>query len=239
MLFSIFWRRADAIGRLLALATVTAACCNYAAAQSMRNPYESLDVKAQQATSESSCRALFQEIHGRTLFGTLPNSVMARLIRAQLGFVQSGHPTTTESAVADAVNFFGPLLDSAVYTGTNATQIRLLRLSFFFEVRHLLQAANRSAMEPLGDSILSPAGGMFLASLLLRNKLTNPAWYGDPDAQNKVFFTNDPTVRAHLASLARNDSNRLWAALTPGLADETGIIVSTFHRFLDILGIPR
>jgi len=81
---------------------------------------------------------------------------MARLIRAQLGFVQSGHPTTTESAVADAVNFFGPLLDSAVYTGTNATQIRLLRLSFFFEVRHLLQAANRSAMEPLGDNTLSP-----------------------------------------------------------------------------------
>jgi len=156
VLFSIFWRRADAIGRLLALATVTAACCNYAAAQSMRNPYESLDVKAQLATSDSSCYALFQEIHGRTLFGTLPNSVMARLIRAQLGFVQSGHPTTTESAVADAVNFFGPLLDSAVYTGTNATQIRLLRLSFFFEVRHLLQAANRSAMEPLGDNTLSP-----------------------------------------------------------------------------------
>src|SRR5437773_10521765 len=106
---------------------------------------------------------------------------MARLIRAQLGFVQSRHPTTTESAVAAAVKFFGPLLDSAVYTGTNATQIRLLRLDFFFDVRHRLQAANHSAMELLGDNTLSPRGGSLIAFLLSRNNLTSHAWDGDPE----------------------------------------------------------
>jgi hypothetical protein len=207
---------------------------------SMRNPYESLDLKAEAAPTENSVRALFEEIHSRTLFGTLPSSLMTRLIRAQLSYVQDGKPTVTEATVANAVNFLGPLLDNTVYSGTNARQIRLVRESFFIEIRHLLQAPNRSITDVLGDDRLSPAGGVFVAFIVLRNKLTNPAWFLDPDEQIKLAFSSDPTVRANLARLARADnSTRLWSKLTAGLADQTSRVVRAFDRFLDMLGLVK
>jgi hypothetical protein len=171
--------------------------------------------------------------------------MLDRLVRAQLKFINGAEVKVTEASISSAVNMLGSALDKKSYSFTNERQVRLLRVSLFPELKYLLQSPTAPPPNQLVSSDLSPAGGMFLACLLLRQKLTNPAWFGDPDEQNQRWMSpskpdrNAPTGHSlHIRPLSQHEAN-LIAVLTTGLSNDSSQTASDFNRFFDELGIPR
>jgi hypothetical protein len=111
------------------------------------------------------------------------------MVRAELSFQAGTHPAITEEALADAVNALGTKLGARRYTGTNAMQIRLLRVNFMAELQHLVRSYAPRADKSLVGPDMSPTGALWVGFTLLRQKLTNPAWYGNPDQQNRIALT--------------------------------------------------
>ncbi|HME06996.1 MAG TPA: hypothetical protein VKG25_08095, partial [Bryobacteraceae bacterium] len=135
------------------------------------NPYSELDKEAQNAVDTSSATLLFEDIYSRTLGGALPPSLMQRMVGAHLAFLQQKHAPVQLADVASAVNRIGTGVDVALgtqrFTGTNATQVRLLRASFYGELTHLLAFPTGLSNRP-EQAELSPAGAVYMTFLLLR-----------------------------------------------------------------------
>src|SRR5437870_2239218 len=74
--------------------------------------FDSLNRQAN-AKDDTGIAALFRDIHARTITGPLPQSVLARLVRAQKAFLEGKAPVT-EAAVADGVNAMGRELNSTI-----------------------------------------------------------------------------------------------------------------------------
>jgi hypothetical protein len=207
--------------------------------------YGPLDNKARYAKDNATIRELFQEIHDLTLFGPLPPSIHERLVRSQRSFLEGKQAPVTEGAVADAVNFLGRELDAATFTRTNAEQVRLLRIGMFLKLHSLLVSPTPPPPSNIVGNDLSPAGGVFLACLLLRQKLGNPAWFGDANAQNKQWLTTVPKQSDTPASSTLTmreeapELHNLRLTLTTGLADERSKTTQAFHHFFDTLGIEK
>src|SRR5258708_7514540 len=101
------------------------------------NPYQSFDDAARVAHDAQSVNRLVGLIYGSALFGRLSPQLTDRIVRAELSFQRAVHPAITENALADAVNALGTQLGPGRYTGTNALQIRLLRVDLMAELPHL------------------------------------------------------------------------------------------------------
>jgi len=149
-------------------------------------PYESLSHKAETAKDDDSIRDLFVEIQRRTLGCDLAKTFLERLVRVQRRFQQGKKFVITESALADAVNALGYNLNPGLYSGTNALQIHLLRVHQSRELGTLLAAP---ATPESQQEAFTPAGAVYIGFFLLRQKLANRAWFGDPDEQNKTWIS--------------------------------------------------
>ncbi len=208
------------------------------------NPYHSLDESSRNAVDGPSIQRLFQLIYGTTFFGELPSAMITRLTRAQQQAMRDPNGSVNEAGVADAINMLGSKLGHGSFTPTNATQVRLLRVSLYPDLPQLL----RSPIAPPTDSIvgsdLSPAGGVFLSFLLLRQKLVNPYWVGDPDEQNARWIKKDrPSISRAQTSLRITPMSpnefQLEMMIAKELKDGRGKTIAAFNRFFDLLGIPQ
>ncbi len=239
-----------AISRFLyvTLSLTTLGIASIAWSQTMVGPkpdsaYKSLDVKSEAATSRENIRALFLEIHGRTMFGPMPKTVLDRLVKTQEAFLAGTQSPVTEQAVADAVNAMGRALDPETYTGTNALQVRLLRISFLPSLPNLLSSGSSRPASKIVSNDLSPAGATYLGLLLVRQKLANSAWFGDPDIQNKKWVS--PTTRAagrKPAAFMRDEpaeQTKFRLSLQQGFSNEGSPETRAFHAFLDHLNIKK
>ena len=206
--------------------------------------YQSLDRQAGQAKDSASIRALFLQIHARTLAAPMPQSVLDRLTRAQEGFLGGTQRAVTEEAVAEAVNAMGRSLDPVTYTGTNALQVHLLRISFLPKLPLLMASASPRPANQIVSNDMSPAGAAYLGLILLRQKMTNPAWFGDPDSQNKVWSTWKPkTAAAGKPAIVvrdeRPEATNFRLMMTKGLANEGSTTTKAYHEFLNRLGVQQ
>jgi hypothetical protein len=228
---------------LLSALILFAGIMQAAEALHMSNPYKSLDDRARDAKTFQSTQALVREIYARTLFGgELAPSLLLRVTRSEecttscLGI--------TENDVTAAVNMLGKELDPTNYTGTNVQQVRLLRVAMFGDLPHLLKSPTRPPDGKIIGSDMTPAGAFFLALTLLRQKISNPAWFGDPDKQNTEWVTRPRTTlnKEHnqVYSRVRVESElprvtKIRQALVTGLANDRSPLASVFNRFLDVL----
>lgn len=209
------------------------------------NPYQHLDDAARVAHDAPTVGLLIDDIYGTALFGRLSPRLTERIVRAELSFQGGAHPAITEKALADAVNALGTQLGTGRYTGTNALQIRLLRVDFMAELPHLIRSYAPRADKSLVGSDMSPCGAVWVGFLILRQKLTNPAWYGDPDQQNKTWLAASRPTQSSTSSYRSStgpeppEVTALANALTNGLAMEGSPVTSAFHNFLDIAGFEK
>jgi len=207
--------------------------------------YKSLDHQSVDAKDNATIRALALEIHNRTLFGPMPQSVLERLVRAQQGFLAGHHPSVTEAAVADAVNAMGNELDPVIFTGTNALQVRLLRIGMLPSLPSLMASPSPRPSDKIVASDLSPIGGAYLGLLLLRQKLSNPAWFGDPETQNKRWAAAKPAQSGAAVNKQIRaedeppEQTNLRLMLHQGFTNESSTTTKAYHHFLDSLGVQK
>jgi len=204
--------------------------------------YQSLDRQSAEAKDTATIRTLMLEIHNRNLFGPMPQSVLERMIRAQAGFTKGKHAPVTETAVANAVNSMGRALDPVTFTGTNALQVRLLRIGLLPSFPNLLATGSPRPPDKIVANDLSPAGAIYLGLLLLRQKLANPAWFGDPDTQNQLWLSAKPKT-PNAGSILRDEEppeqTNFRLALQKGFINEGSSTTKAYHHFLDALGVNK
>jgi hypothetical protein len=202
---------------------------------------KSLDLQAGGASDSASIRSLFIEIHSRNLFGSIPQSVLDRMVRAQAGFKQGTQAPVTEAAVADAVNTMGRELDPVTFTGTNALQVRLVRINRLMSLPTLLATGSPRPPDKIVANDMSPAGAVYLGLHLLHQKLANPAWFGDPDTQNKQWLKAKakPVSPAATANVTEPPEMTNFRLALQGLANEGSTATKAYHHFLDALGVPK
>ena len=89
-------------------------------------------------------------------------------------------------------------------------------------------------------------GGSHIALLVLRQKLTNPNWYGDPDTQNQKVLSHIPdpkTQTRYTDRLSVEAEPQLSVTVRRKLArdfqNENSATVVAFHRFLDLAGFDQ
>ncbi len=211
----------------------------------MSTGYESLNRNAILSKDEMSVRILVSEIVGRTLFGHVTPSVVDRIVRAELSFRTGQQTSVTEEQISDAVNTLGTALIGSAYRPTNAAQVRLLRIAMCFNVPQLLKSPTPAASPALVGPDLSPSGASLLGLLLLRQKLTNPAWFADADQMNKQWVQWRPTQKSNTppyrlgSSTASLTTTKLIATINEGMQDESSMIAAGFHSFLDRMALKR
>ena len=207
------------------------------------SPYESLNQKAALARDEPSTRALFAEIQLRTLGGPLPQSMLRRLVRAQRDFHAGKRAPITEEALAEAINGLGRQLNPDVYSGTNALQIHLLRTHYLREIKALLASPDRPQADGATDNCMSPAGAVYIGFLLLRQKLANAAWFGDPDTQNKVWMESQASPSSSAETKyqyrvrleAEPPEETKFRLMLMDLSREDSATTKAFQQFFDAL----
>lgn len=205
-------------------------------------PYESLSRKAGMAKDDAGIRDLFVEIQRRTLGCDLPKPFLKRLARGESRFQRGKRSAITESELADAVNELGHELNPTVYSGTNALQIHLLRVNMSRQLDTLLAAPASSEGQP---ESLAPAGAVYMGFLLLRQKLANRAWFGDPVEQNKAWInaeskrSDSPTMEYQYKVTVRAEpveETNFRLMLKNGLAEKRSETTKAFAEFLKRLG---
>jgi hypothetical protein len=212
--------------------------------------YKLVDEKAIAAKDEVSVRALSEAVVGGAALMRTSSSFRERIARAQLAFQRGQHESITESALADAINYLGKALGGAIFTGTNRLQVHIFRVALFASLPNLL-ASRTPAPEGMiccGPD-LSPAGAAYLGLLLLSQKLVNPAWFGNPDEQNRRAASWSPPppgtykivdVPGGMAPPLPPKVERLVSRLeAPSMEDETSRTTARFHEFLDRAGFQR
>lgn len=203
--------------------------------------HKSLDLQAK-ANTPASISSLLADIHGRTLSGPLPQSVLDRMVHAQAGFMNRTQAPVTEAEVANAVNVMGKALDPVTFTGTNALQVRLLRISMLPSLPTLLAGGSPRPRDQIVAYDLSPAGAVYLGLLLIHQKLANPVWFGDPDVQNKRWVSAARAAahapRAYLREEPPEQTN-FRMMMKKGLASEGSTTTKAYHQFLNALGIGK
>jgi hypothetical protein len=149
------------------------------------------------------------------------------------------------TAIADAANYLGRYLGGSSYTGTNELQVRLLHDAMYRDLPHLLKSPTPPENKDLVGPDMTPGGGAYIALLLLRQKLTNPNWFGDPDAHNQLMLhpPNPQTQAKPFSSLRVSQEPALSVAvrqkLARGLKSDNNAMTAAFHRFLDIAGFDK
>jgi hypothetical protein len=169
--------------------------------------------------------------------------MLKRLAHAQRDFQAGKRAPVTEEALAEAVNGLGRKLNPDIYSGTNALQIHLLRVHCMRDVKTLLASPDHPQPESAADNRLSPAGAVYIGFLLLRQKLANPAWFGDPDAQNKIWMdskTSHPPspqtkYQYRVTVQAEPPEETKLRLMLADLAHENSATTKAFHQFLDAL----
>jgi len=205
--------------------------------------FKSLDQQTANAKDAASIRALFLEIHNRTVFGPLPESILQKAARAQENFLKGTQPPITEEAIANAVNTMGKTLIGNDFTGTNTMQVHLLRIRRLAVLPTLLATGSPRPADKIVANDMSPAGAVYLGLLLLRQKVANPAWFGDPDAQNKQLlsaqFKAVPRGKVIRVKDEPDEQATFRMMLQRGLADEGSSTTKAYHSFMDNLGISK
>jgi hypothetical protein len=112
------------------------------------------------------------------------------------------------------------------------------------DLPHLLKSPTPPANQDLVGQEMTPAGGAYIALLLLRQKLTNPNWFGDPDAQNQFVLSHPPNPQQRARdTLSVYHEPALAAAVRQKIArdfrKDNNATVSAFHHFLDIAGFDQ
>lgn len=205
--------------------------------------HQSLDLQAK-ANTDASIGQLFTEIHRRNLPGQAPATILDRMVRAQAGFINGTQAPVTEAEVANAVNVMGRVLDPETFTGTNERQVRLLRVAMLRFLPTLLAGGSPRPQNKMVANDFSPAGAVFVGLLLLHQKLANPAWFGDPDVQNKLWASARRTQQApqgpqsHLRTESAVETNFRLMFQT-GLGNENSSVTKAYHQFLDALSIGK
>ena len=205
--------------------------------------FDSLNQKATQAHDEASTRALFVEIQGNTLGAPIPKSMLKRLVRAQRDFQDGKRAPITEETLAQAINGLGRKLNPEIYSGTNALQIHLLRVHCMRDTKVLLASPDGPQPDGATDNRLSPAGAVYIGFLLLRQKLGNPAWFGDPDAQNKIWMefqashssTAQTKYQYRVSVQAEPPEETKLRLMLMDLTHEKSTTAKAFQQFLDAL----
>jgi hypothetical protein len=210
------------------------------------NPYQHIDDLSKNATDKATVETLYRLITGSTFFGPYPNSISSRLYRTELAHEGAASSSITEKSVADAVNYLGQYLGGSTYTGTNELQVHLLRVAMFPDLPHLLKSPSPHDPKKLVGPDMTPAGGAYISLLLLRQKLTNPNWYGDPDTQNQQVLSHIPkpqTQNRYTDTRRVEAEPPLSVAVRTQLArdfqNEKSATVAAFNRFLDLAGFDQ
>lgn len=204
--------------------------------QTTANIYQSLDDAAKIATTRDAAQALSTEIVIRTLFGPLPQSFHSRVVEAELDHIAGRHSGIGEASIARAVDKLGITLGGTLYTGTNELQVHLLRVLLFRDIPNLLKSPGALVEDGVTTPEMSPMGAAFLGLLLLRQKLTNPVWFGNPDDQNRAWLGNQRPQGLRVQPAQPHEVTVLINALTKGLLNETSPVTAAFYKFLDDAG---
>jgi hypothetical protein len=208
------------------------------------NPYQHIDDLSRNARDYASVEALFHQITESTFFGPYPDSISSRMCRMELNHIGVESSRITERSVADAVNYMGKYLGGSSYTGTNALQVHLLRIAMYPDLPHLLKSPTPHDPQKLVGPDLTPAGGAYIALLVLRQKLTNPNWFGDPDAQNQVVLSYTPDPQSQTSNVLRVEkepalSITVRQKLARDLKSDSNGTVVAFQHFLDLAGFDQ
>jgi hypothetical protein len=209
------------------------------------NPYQHIDDLARNPRDYATIQALYEQITATTLFGPYPESISSRLYRNEMNHGGTTSSPITEKSIADAANYLGRYLGGSSYTGTNELQVRLLRVAMYRDLPHLLKSPTPPENKDVVGPDMTPAGGAYIALLLLRQKLTNPNWFGDPDAQNQLMLhpPNPQTQAKPFSSLRVSQEPALSVAvrqkLARGLKSDNNAMTAAFHRFLDMAGFDK
>lgn len=228
---------------LIAASIISAGVPQTIEAVDTSNPYQSLDDRARDEKTVESIQALLREIVARTLFGgDLAPSLLLRVTRSEK--CTESCQRITEDDVAAAVNMLGKELDARNFTGTNVQQVRLLRVALFGDLPHLLRSPTHAPEGKIFGSDMTPAGAFFLALMLLRQKISNPAWFSDPDKQNAEWMSKPMTRPSQVhdksgISPELPQVTKVRLALATGVTSDDGRLVRTFNKFLDLLRIQE
>ena len=226
----------------LLLASRQAAAMQNSNREKSLNPYEPLNQKAANSRDAVSIRDLFIDIQLRTLGHPLPESLTKRLVNVQCRFQEGKQSPVTEAALAHAINRLGHRLNPVVFSGTNELQIHLLRLHMRGDLANLLTSPVSSMPR---QETLSPPGAVYMGFLLLRQKLANRAWFGNPDEQNKIWIAAEAkrpnaadTKYQHRVTVQDEpmEETNFRLMMKIGLEDEHSMTTKAFREFLDSLG---
>jgi hypothetical protein len=107
----------------------------------------------------------------------------------------------------------------------------------------LLATGSPRPPDKMAANDMSPAGAVYLGLLLLRQKMTNPAWFGDPDAQNKQWTEADskrqPASKVVNMMDEPQQQTDFRIMLQKGLSNERSPATKAYQAFLTNLGIKN
>jgi hypothetical protein len=208
------------------------------------NPYKRIDDLARNAKDYPSVKELYRQIAATTFFGPYPDSISSRLYRTEMNHAGSDSSPITETSVAKGVNYLGKYLGRSSYTETNALQVHLLRVAMYPDLEHLLKSPSPHDPKKLVGPDLTPAGGAYIALLVLRQKLTNPNWYGNPDIQNQKVLSHSNSAQTSYTDTRRIEAEpplsvEVRQKLARDFRNQNRATIAAFNRFLDLVGFDQ
>ena len=134
-------------------------------------------------------RPLIESLFGFSLFSSAPKSFRDRLLTTEVNF-RKNRMGIGNGALVKAVNGFALTTSLPRYSSAIPEQVVALRLKLLKYFPNILGSLAGGGSP--GYQTMSPIGAFFLADLLLRQKLTNPAYQVTPDEWRQQSLREQP-----------------------------------------------
>lgn len=210
-----------------------------------RNPLRTVEDKARQSHKlNQGSRQFVDELFDTTLLRGAPESVRARLTKAEDLFRAHSRAPIRESDVADVVNRLVNDFSLPTHMRTNAAQLR--------KFRQLMSVMTPSAIGSTSKDEMSPAETILVAMHLGFQKLTNADYAMEPDAWVRSLERSNglhkgwngtanprPERPVLLTRVISQNTVDILEALSSADKSESTDLAYGLHLFLDSLGIER
>jgi hypothetical protein len=153
----------------------------FALAQDPREQWSTLNSQAKNANDEASATRLASTI--RQQFPWVPteewSAIQGRLVRAELRYRAGERRGVAEGQVLAALNHLSAALKLPAYASSSRKQVHYVRVASNAIVPELVKLNEGKQDDP--DAGLSPLGAVYVALVLVEQKLNNPDFQIAPD----------------------------------------------------------
>jgi hypothetical protein len=202
-----------------------------------RSPYQLIENAASQMKSgdSDSIRAVVEALYKYPwIYQNQMPEVMAavvkqRLIDAQMAYLAGKTAGVVDGAVVDAINALATAFDTPDYARTSLLQVRFFRSSMTVDMPIFMRSAP-SAQTHEANPPMSPLQGMWIMSLLIDQKISNPDYQATP-----AEWDRDVYPKLLEQERARQELQRRIAAGEVQVKAELRASVSISHSKGDLL----